>query len=136
MKLIKTLATAVAFLASASLASALDTKPPEYKPLTNLIGQAFKNVAKKDGSIVRCIVFPYDRQGDSEIDLLEFRVLKTTKEGYQTWEEHPYILFVDDDFDGYADRLFIDHGKVRDGVFDDVQDLKNSNISMEEIYSR
>jgi len=133
MKKIKTLATVAAFLASTSLASALDTKPPEYKPLTNLIGQSFKNVETKDGSVVRCIFFKYDRNSDSKPDLLEVRLLKPTKEGYQTWDKHPYMFFVDDDFDGYADRWFIDNGKEKDGIYDRVEDLTDLNLSMEEL---
>lgn len=139
MKKIKTLAVAVSLLAGVSTAAALDTTPPDYKPLTDLVSQCYDVIKTKEGDYVRCIFFEYDRNGDSGWkdgmfrgkDLIEYRLLMLNEDGYIVWDKNPYIVIIDDDFDGYADREFVDNGEVKDGIFDEVNDLSGKKISMD-----
>lgn len=43
----------------------------------------------------------------------------------------PVLVFTDDDFDGYADRLFVDADF--NNVIDKIHDIKKIKIEMEEI---
>ena len=127
MKKLKTLTAIVACLAGLTLSAPakanVDTNLPEYKPLTNLVGQGFDYVADNEGNLYSCIFLHYDRNDDSGwgaggfkgVDLIEYRRMTLNEEGYWVWEKHPYVVVVDDDFDGYADREFIDNGEVKDG---------------------
>jgi len=135
MKKIKGLVAVLAFLTTATTASALDTTLPEYGRGT--VGQGYKYVMTKEGKAMFCVHLDHDRNGDAGyygngfegIDVIEYKVIKQTDEGIGL-EKHPYIVIVDDDFDGWADREFIDNGKVRDGIFDEVNDLKDEKINM------
>lgn len=124
------MATIIAFFASASLATALNTNSPEYEPFKNVMAPSYERI-KIGENFMGCMVSDYDRNGDYKVDLVETRVLKQTKEGHVMWEDNPYSLFVDDDFDGFADRFFMD--KERDGIFEYVEDLKGKNLVMGDI---
>jgi len=147
MKKIKTLTAIVAVLAGLSISapaktSTVDTNPPEYKKLSRLVGQGYVYVRDGD-KYLSCMFFDYDRNKDSGwtggkfggVDLIEYRKL-IKKDDYIIWDKHPFIVIVDDDFDGYADREFIDNGKEKDGVFDEVNDLRDKKISMDDFDHR
>jgi hypothetical protein len=68
-----------------------------------------------------------DNSNKSTIDLIEFKLLKETG----VWSWYPLLIFTDDDFDGYADRLFVDADF--NNVIDKVYDIKKKKIKMEEI---
>ena len=133
MKKLKTLAIAAALAASLMTAPVIkaqevDLTTPDYKPLTNLVGQTFRNYPTQDG-MWPCVVFPYDRNEDGKIDLVEVRRMN---EKGDFWEDKPYVIATDDDFDGLADRVLVD--LERDGKFDKGQDVKSKKIPIEKYY--
>ncbi len=138
MKKIKNLIGIITLLAgAATVATALDTNLPDYKSLSNLVGQGSGYVKTKEGNYVKCLYFHHDRdlynpvsKSSKGVDLIEYRLLKLTEIGRPMWDKHPYIIIVDDDFDGFADREFVDNGEVKDGIFDEVNDLKGNGINM------
>ena len=69
--------------------------------------------------------------GFGGVDLIEYRLMMVNEEGHWIWDKNPYIVVVDDDFDGYADREFIDNGEVKDGVFDEVNDIKDKKLHLD-----
>ena len=117
----------------------MDTNPPEYKKLSRLVGQGYDYVADKEGNLRACMFLHYDRNEDSGwreggfggVDLIEYRLMILNEEGHWIWDKHPYIVVADDDFDGYADREFIDNGEEKDGIFDEVNDLKDKKLEMD-----
>jgi hypothetical protein len=134
MKKLKTLIISAAIAASLTLtpilkAEDVSLKAPDYKPLSNLIGQEFKNYPTQDG-MWPCVVFPYDRNEDGKKDMVEVRRMTLNQNKDPIWEEKPYVLIIDDDFDGLADRVLADVD--RDGKFDKGEDLRPKKISMEE----
>lgn len=131
MKRIKTLIMAATIAATLTLtpiakAEDFDLKSPDYKPLTNLVGQADRIYPTQDG-MWSCVEMSYDRNEDGKKDLIEVRRMN---EKGEWWEDKPYIIITDDDFDGYVDRILVDI--ERDGKFDKGQDLKSKRILIEE----
>ncbi|MGD8720888.1 MAG: hypothetical protein PVG46_03750, partial [Desulfobacterales bacterium] len=68
-----------------------------------------------------------DNRNKSKVDLIEFKLLNETG----AWSWYPLLMFSDDDFDGYADRLFVDADF--NNVIDKVYDIKKNKIDMEKI---
>lgn len=131
MKRIKTLILAATIAVTLTLAPAIkaedvDLKKPDYKPLSNLVGQADRNYPTQDG-MWPCVELSYDRNEDGKKDLVEVRRMN---EKGDWWEANPYIIITDDDFDGYSDRILVDI--ERDGKFDKGQDIKSKKIPIEE----
>jgi len=122
MKKLKALIISAAIAASLTLtpmlkAEDVDLKAPDYKPLTNLVGQGGRTYPTQDGPWP-CVELSYDRNEDGKKDMVEVRRMN---EKGDWWEDKPYILIVDDDFDGYADRILVDI--ERDGIFDKGQNI-------------
>lgn len=133
MKKLKTLIVSAAIAASLTLtpmlkAESVDLKAPDYKPLSNLIGQADKDYPTQDG-MWPCAVLLYDRDEDGKTDLVEVRRMN---EKGDWWEDKPYVILVDDDFDGLVDRVLVDI--ERDGKFDKGEDLRSKKVPIEEAY--
>lgn len=131
MKKLKTLILAATAAATLTLtpvikAQEVDLKAPDYKPLTNLVGQGFKNYPTQDG-MWPCVELSYDRNEDGKKDLIEVRRMN---EKGDWWEDRPYVIIVDDDFDGCIDRALVDI--ERDGKFDKGQDLKSKKMPIDE----
>jgi len=68
-----------------------------------------------------------DNRNKSKVDLIEFKLLNETG----AWSWYPLLMFTDDDFDGYADRLFVDADF--NNVIDKVYDIKKNKMDMEKI---
>jgi hypothetical protein len=85
--------------------------------------------------IFRMIYFGYDRNGDLTrltetalcrgVDLLEYKGLLPNGK----WIYHPIIVFSDDNFDCYADRVLFDCNV--DGVFEKVLDVSDHSVQLE-----
>jgi hypothetical protein len=60
------------------------------------------------------------------VDLIEFKLVQENR----TWNWEPVMVFVDDDFDGYANRLFID--KELNGVLEKIYDISKEKVVMDE----
>lgn len=83
------------------------------------------------------IYFGYDRNRDLRpggsvknnqgIDIVEFKILRNDG----TWDRQPYLVFSDDDFDGIADRLFLDSNL--DGALDKIYDIALEGLIMNKI---
>lgn len=133
MKKLKTLILAAGLAASLAVAPIskaedVDLSTPNYKPLSGMIGQAFRSYPTPQGEM-SCVVLPYDRNEDGKIDLVEVRVMKPDQ---GIWEDKPYMVATDDDFDGIADRVLIDI--ERDGKFDTGQNVKSKKTPIEKYY--
>ena len=83
------------------------------------------------------VYFGYDRNrgleksisnpNNTRVDLVEYKLM--LDDGSWSWE--PILVFIDDNFDGVADRIFID-GDLN-GTLDSVFDIKSKMIKMDEI---
>lgn len=108
--------------------------PTEYISQKRIVLQGFSVVATPHGDI-NCIYFGYDRDGthvvlpnstNVAVDLIEFKLLHQDR----SWKWEPIIVVSDDDFDGYADRLFVD--KDLDGVLENIYDITKIKVLMDE----
>ena len=106
---------------------------PAYQSQKQIIWQGFQEVPTPNGPI-EAIYFGYRRQhvkkaasSGSRVDILEFK--KLNADG--TWLWSPFLIFSDDDFDGFADRLFIDSNT--DGRIDNVHDVSKNQIDMKRV---
>ena len=64
-----------------------------------------------------------DQTGNG-VDLVEFKLMQEDN----NWIWHPFLILVDDDFDGVADRMFLDSNF--DTSLNIVQDIRNRSIRM------
>jgi len=129
-------------LASTAVAgNSLSLEPPEYKPLKRMIGNGRVFVAtEKITDYFYYLVYDVNKDcgwkeeyhGFGGRDLIEYRRMVFNDAGRPIWESEPTILIIDDDFDGYADRALIDNGSEKDGIYDEVLDLKNKKIKMDD----
>ena len=108
--------------------------PKNYVSQKHIVYQGFVKLPTPFG-YRKAIYFGYDRDNDYVIDingnkvyidLLEFKFMKSSG-----WQFKPFLIFSDDDFDGYADRLLLDSNL--DGKFDKFDNLKPKKLSMGEI---
>lgn len=91
--------------------------------------------ADADHDIVRMIFFGYDRNGDMVsltekvlcrgVDLLEYKGLLPNGR----WAFDPIMVFSDDNFDCYADRVLYDCDA--DGTFEKVVDVREHHVKIE-----
>jgi hypothetical protein len=107
--------------------------PEDYKPFHRMIGSYNAQLITGDDKFINCQALVYDRNKDSGYsdeggfkgrDLIEYRVRTNS-----AWEKYPYMIITDDDFDGIADREFLDHD--RDGTIDEVNDINCLNLEMD-----
>jgi hypothetical protein len=100
--------------------------PTDYISQQRIVLQGFSNVQTMHGSKA-AVYFGYDRDKryvklpDNSwvsVDLIEFKLIEHDK----TWRWEPFVVISDDDFDGYADRLFVDVDF--DGVFETIFDIR------------
>ena len=83
------------------------------------------------------IYFGYDRNSDLKpghssgngtgIDIIDYKMLK--KDG--TWRWQPYMIFIDDNFDGIADKLFLDSNL--DGSLDKIHYIVSRGFIMDRL---
>ena len=109
---------------------------PKYRSQKNIVKQGYTVVPSPYGPLPS-IYFGYNRnrdfrpsasaKNDQGIDIIEFKILK--KEG--VWDKQPYLVFSDDDFDGIADRLFLDSNL--DGALDKIYDIALEGLIMNKI---
>lgn len=133
----------VVFLVSCSRSTthpvnALDTiNLPFYKSQEKIILQIYTSVPSPFGYL-SSVVFGYDRNKDNSahfktqsgrlgVDLLEVKLLNNR--GYWYW--FPYLVYIDDNFDGFADRLFLDSNL--DGLIDQEHALPPYQFQIEKI---
>ena len=109
--------------------------PINYISQERVVLQGFSSVPTRHGDKT-AIYFGYDRDrqfamhSDSAkvaVDLVEFKLLET--DGAWRWE--PFAVISDDDFDGYADRLFLDTDF--DGVMDSIFNIRNEKLAVDKI---
>lgn len=102
---------------------------PGYKELTNIIGQSYIP-CDTGGKLGKCVRFVYDRNDDGKGDIVEIRKIK--QEGkYTIWEEYPYMLIVDNNYDNIIDIVLTD--KDRDGNIDKVENVSKQHIAMNSV---
>jgi len=86
--------------------------PQNYISQERIVLQGFSSISTPHGEET-AIYFGYDRDRQSAmqsdnievaVDLVEFKLLETDG----TWRWETFAVISDDDFDGYADRLFLD----------------------------
>ena len=86
--------------------------PGNYISQERIVLQGFSSVPTRRGDKT-AVYFGYDRDrqfamhSDNTkvaVDLVEFKLVETDG----TWRWEPFLVISDDDFDGYADRLFLD----------------------------
>lgn len=109
---------------------------PGYESQKRIVKQGWCRVPTGKGE-VRAVYFGYDRNRDYRsdpitgerqgVDLIEYK--KTRSDG--SWEFTPFMVIADDDFDGAADRMWIDDDQ--DGEFEETYELKGHGIKMDEI---
>lgn len=120
MKKLKTLCAVVGaaavFCSGAAFAAEQKFNVPEYD---------LKN-AKKISIMVpgtACLIEKYyvDRNEDGKTDLIEFRLYDFRLCDSRRLEEAECLreLYIDDDFDGYMDRVLIDEEGGRDGFYEE-----------------
>ena len=110
--------------------------PPTYRSQKNIVKQGYQVVPSPYGPLPS-IYFGYDRnrdlrsdasaKNDQGIDIIEYKILRNDG----TWKRHPYMVFSDDDFDGIADRLFLDSNL--DSVLDKIYDIGLEGLIMNKI---
>ena len=130
-------------LCSYSCASVFNAPPkdfshelPAYQSQKKIKAQGLKIVPTPSGP-KPSIYFGYDRNNDAihvrqgrkgnGIDLFEFKALRTDG----GWNRQAFLIFSDDDFDGIADRIFLDSNF--DGRLDVTRCIKAKAIKMDEI---
>jgi hypothetical protein len=109
---------------------------PTYRSQKNIVKQGYTVVPSPYGPLPS-IYFGYDRSRDlrtsgsaknaQDIDIIEYKILKNDG----TWNRQPYLVFSDDDFDGIADRLFLDSNL--DGTLDKIYDIALEDLIMNKI---
>ena len=109
---------------------------PIYKSQKNIVKQGFTAVPSPYGPIPS-VYFGYKRNRDLRlkeyaknnqgIDIIEYKMLK--KDGGWNWQ--PYLVLSDDNFDGIADRLFLDSNL--DGSLDKIYDIASEGIIINRI---
>jgi hypothetical protein len=108
----------------------------EYESQKRIVRQGFARVPVPEGEW-EAIFFGYDRNRDYSarahrnsgrgIDLLEFKRL--LPDGH--WEFRPFLVLVDENYDGYVDWVCLDHD--RDAVLDAVYAPASSAIHFDRI---
>ena len=109
---------------------------PKYRSQKNIVKQG-NTVVPSPYGLLPSIYFGYDRNRDLRpggsvknnqgIDIVEFKILRNDG----TWDRQPYLVFSDDDFDGIADRLFLDSNL--DGALDKIYDIALEGLIMNKI---
>lgn len=108
--------------------------PADYISQKEIVLQGFCVVPTPEGEKA-CIYFGYDRDkrlilldnlNNVSVDLIEFKLLKPDR----SWKWEPLLVFVDDNFDGYANRMFLD--KDFDGAFDTIYEITDKKVVMDE----
>jgi hypothetical protein len=109
------------------------TDLPEYLSQNKIVQQGYATVPTPFGPIPS-VYFGYDRNGDLKpgrssekgtgIDIIEYKMLKKDS----TWRWQPYMVFSDDNFDGIADRLFLDSDL--DGSLDKIYYIASRHLIM------
>ena len=109
---------------------------PTYRSQKNIVKQGYEVVPSPYGPLPS-IYFGYDRNRDLRpsisakngqgIDIIEYKMLRNDG----TWDRQPYLVFIDDDFDGRADRLFLDSDL--DGSLDKIYDIALEGLIMNKI---
>ena len=109
------------------------TNLPVYFSQKKIVKQGYATVPTPLGPIPS-IYFGYDRNGDFKsghsfekgkgIDIIEYKMLKKDR----SWRWQPYMIFSDDNFDGIADRLFLDSDL--DGSLDKIYCIASRQLIM------
>jgi hypothetical protein len=108
--------------------------PKDYISQKRIVLQGFSVVPTPYGE-KKCIYFGYDRDDayvflyngrKVAVDLIEFKLVQKNS----SWNWEPLLVFIDDDFDGYANRLFIDR-EIK-GVLEKVYDITEKKVVMDE----
>jgi len=109
---------------------------PKYRSQKNIVKQGYTVVPSPYGPLPS-IYFGYDRnrdlrtsgsaKNDQGIDIIEYKILRNDG----TWNRQPYLVFSDDDFDGIADRLFLDSNL--DSALDKIYDIELEGLIMNKI---
>jgi hypothetical protein len=97
-----------------SCASHITSLGPEgYKSQERIVRQGFTIVPTPQGEI-KSIFLGYDRNGDYSsnsnrligrgIDLIEYKKMLDGNK----WTLNPFLIICDDNFDGFADKIFLD----------------------------
>ena len=112
------------------------TVPQGYNSQQRIVLQGFALVPTPLGG-KPTIYFGYDRNKDlrtdpvtglrTGIDLIEFKLMRSNG----TWAWEPFLMFVDDDFDGMADRIFLDRNF--DGDLDRIHNIDSKRLKMDDI---
>jgi hypothetical protein len=109
--------------------------PINYISQERVVLQGFSSVPTRHGDKT-AIYFGYDRDRQFAIhsdnakvavDLIEFKLLTTDG----TWRWEPFAVISDDDFDGYADRLFLDADF--DGTLESIFDICSEKLAIDKI---
>jgi hypothetical protein len=109
---------------------------PLYRSQKKIVKQGYTEVPTPYGPR-RSIYFGYDRNRDLQrggsgkigggIDIIEYKIIKSDG----TWHWEPFLVFSDDNFDGIADRLFLDSDL--DGFLDKMYDVALKGLVMDKI---
>jgi hypothetical protein len=107
-----------------------------YSSQKRIVEQGYSLVATSKGNF-SAVYFGYDRNGDygpsypegtrQGLDVVELKLLSA--DGGWIWP--PFMLFVDDDFDGFADRAWVDTDF--NGVMEERPALEGRHIRMDRI---
>ena len=109
--------------------------PRDYISQERIVLQGFSSVPTRHGDKT-AVYFGYDRDRQFAIhsdnakvavDLVEFKMVET--DGAWRWE--PFAVISDDDFDGYADRLFLDADF--DGTLESIFNICNEKLAIDKI---
>lgn len=109
--------------------------PENYISQERIVLQGFSSVPTRHGDKT-AIYFGYDRDrqfamhSDSAkvaVDLVEFKLLETDG----TWRWGPFAVISDNDFDGYADRVFLDADF--DGTLESIFNISNEKLVIDKI---
>ena len=109
--------------------------PINYISQERVVLQGFSSVPTRHGDKT-AIYFGYDRDrqfamhsdnAKVAVDLIEFKLLTTDG----TWRWEPFAVISDDDFDGYADRLFLDADF--DGTLESIFDICSEKLAIDKI---
>lgn len=106
----------------------------DYETQKRIVWQGILTVSVGEDTF-RMIYFGYDRNGDLTrltgstrcrgVDLLEYKGLSANGQ----WMYEPIIVFLDDDYDCYADRVLYDCDG--DGVFEKAVDVSARAVQLE-----
>lgn len=109
--------------------------PQNYISQERIVLQGFSSIPTPHGEET-AIYFGYDRDrqfamhsdnAKVAVELVEFKLLETDG----TWRWEPFAVISDDDFDGYADRLFlnVDFDGTMEGIFN----IRNEKLPIDKI---